>query len=438
MDTVRETAELLDQIRLGEDSRFEFKRVEFNGDKITGPNTDSLCQEIAAFANARGGSLILGVDDKTREIHGIPIEHLDRVGGWIENLVRDRIVPEPTFYQRKLELPTASGEMRAVLVIDIPRSLYVHDAPGGYFRRQGSSKHKIPPNELLRLLQSRQRAGTLGFDESPVIDCALKDLSPDLYERFLGRTDEHVDIRMRKLKLLVRDDDGNEWASVAGCLMATGHPVQWLKHAYVQCVHYIGSERLAQEQRDAQDIEGPLDAQAIDAAAFVLRHMKVGARTRLGRVDIPEYDADAVFEAIVNALAHRDYSIAGAPVQVHLFVDRLEITSPGALPNSQSVDSIALRTATRNELLTNLLARCPVTLQGVGRARVMEKRGEGVPQILNRSERLSGHRPRYELLGENALRVTLQAADPATSPLAQDPFSGAINGAPLNSRPLNG
>jgi ATP-dependent DNA helicase RecG len=123
---------------------------------------------------------------------------------------------------------------------------------------------------------------------------------------------------------------------------------------------------------------------------------------------------------------------------VHLFVDRLEITSPGALPNSQSVDSIALRTATRNELLTNLLARCPVTLQGVGRARVMEKRGEGVPQILNRSERLSGHRPRYELLGENALRVTLQAADPATSPLAQDPFSGAINGAPLNSRPLNG
>ena len=107
-------------------------------------------------------------------------------------------------------------------------------------------------------------------------------------------------------------------------------------------------------------------------------------------------------------------------MQVHLFADRLEITSPGALPNSQSVDSIALRTATRNELLTNLLARCPVKLDGVARARVMEQRGEGVPQILSRSERLSGRRPKFELLGENALRVTLYAADPQTSPLVRE------------------
>ena len=169
-----------------------------------------------------------------------------------------------------------------------------------------------------------------------------------------------------------------------------------------------------------------------EATAFVLRGMRTAARKQLGRVDVPQFDPEAVFEAIANAAAHRDYSISGASVQVHWFADRLEITSPGGLPNSQSVDSIALRTATRNELLTNLLARCPVDLESVRRGRVMEKRGEGVPQILGRSERLSGRRPKFELLGENALRVTLYAADPETSPFA----TGGFNMRPLNTGPL--
>lgn len=432
MSAANQLAELLDQIRLGEDSRVEFKRVDIDGGTIKGPNTESLCQEIAAFANAMGGRLILGVDDKSRDVVGIELDQLDRVGQWIENMVRDRIAPEPTIYPRRMLLPDRSGIERAVLVVDVPRSLFVHEAPGGYFRRQGSAKHRIPPNELLRLMQSRQRAGTLGFDEMPVLRCTLADLAPDLYGRFIGATDEPAEIRLRKLKILVVGEPGEEWCSVAGALMATHRPDTWLPTAYLQCVHYGGTDRTAQEQVNAQDIHGPLDQQIIEAVAFVLRGMHVAARKQLGRIDIPQFDSEAVFEAIANAAAHRDYSISGAPAQVHLFADRLEITSPGALPNSQSIDSIALRTATRNELLTNLLARCPVGLDGIARSRMMEKRGEGVPQIVDRSLRLSGRRPTFELLGENALRVTLYAADPDTSPLAQE-----LGASPLNRRPLN-
>lgn len=432
MNNPRELAELLEQIRLGEDSRVEFKRIVLEDGKVKAPHGESLCQEIAAFANTIGGRLILGVDDKTRDVLGIDLEALDIVGTWVETSVQGRIDPVPIIYLRRVAVPDRGGTEHSVLVVDVPRSLFVHAAPGGYFRRQGSSKVAIPPNELLRLMQSRQRAGTLGFDETPVIGCAQENLSAELYRPFLGSTDEPAEIRLRKLKLLVTGEPGEEWASVAGVLMATPAPSEWLGHAYVQCVHYAGTEKSAQEQLDAQDVHGPLDQQIREATAFVLRGMRTAARKQLGRIDIPQFDSEAVFEAIVNAAAHRDYSISGASVQVHLFADRLEVTSPGALPNSQSVDSIALRTATRNELLTNLLARCPVDLDSVARGRVMEKRGEGVPQIISRSERISGRRPRFELLGENALRVTLYAADPETSPLT----AGGIGMRPLNTGPI--
>lgn len=419
MSTSRELADLLAQIRLGEDSRVEFKRILIEDGRVRGPNAESLCQEIAAFANTIGGRLILGVDDKSREVLGIELNDLDTVGTWVETNVQGRIDPVPVIYLRRMAVPDRSGVERNVLVVDIPKSLFVHAVNGAYFRRQGSSKVAMPPNELLRLMQSRQRAGPLGFDEMPVLGCRLSDLSPELYARFLGNTEEPAELRLRKLKLLVDGEPGEEWASVAGCLMATADPREWLSHAYVQCVRYLGEERNAEQQHDAADLSGPLDQQINAATAFVLRNMHVGARKNLGRVDVPQFDAQAVFEAIANAVAHRDYSIAGAPVQVHQFADRLEITSPGALPNSQSVESIALRTATRNELLTNLLARAAATVEAVGRARVMEKRGEGVPLIRARSLELSGREPRFEMLGDNALRVTLFAADPQTSPLVR-------------------
>lgn len=84
MSNSRELGDLLEQIRLGEDSQLEFKRVVFENDKIKGPNGDSLSQEIAAFANAIGGRLILGVDDKTRDVVGIPLDRLDAVSIWLE------------------------------------------------------------------------------------------------------------------------------------------------------------------------------------------------------------------------------------------------------------------------------------------------------------------------------------------------------------------
>ncbi len=414
MSTSREVSELLARLRLGEDSALELKAVVLAGAKVKGPASDSIADEIASLANSIGGDLILGVDDKSRDVQGIPLEALDRVEQWLANLVEDTIDPPPTLHIRRIELPIQAGkhagELRPVLWVTVPRSLFVHRSPGGYLHRIGSTKRKLSTEQLSRLMQQRNRAGLVWFDELPVVGCTLGQLSPALWRRFVGGGFDAEDVQLRKMKVLTADD-GNTVASVAGCLMCAEQPTQWLRSAYVQCVRYLGTERTADQQHDAQDCDGPLDAQIIDATRFVLRNMHIGARKLLGREDFPQYSTRAVFEAIANAVAHRDYSMHGNLIRVHQFADRLEIDTPGALANSQTIDTLAYKQATRNELIVSLLARSPVEIPDVMRRTVMDKRGEGVPLLLAESEQLSGRRPVFQMIGNEMLRLTLFAAE---------------------------
>ena len=119
----------------------------------------------------------------------------------------------------------------------------------------------------------------------------------------------------------------------------------------------------------------------------------------------------AVFEAIVNAVVHRDYSKSGSKIRLFMFTDRLELYSPGALANTVTIDKLRYSQATRNELLSRLLSE--ITLDDIGnqvkRRHFLERRGEGVGIILNESEQLSGQIPVYELFNEE-LCLTIFAA----------------------------
>ena len=145
---------------------------------------------------------------------------------------------------------------------------------------------------------------------------------------------------------------------------------------------------------------------------FLKRNQKVAAVKQPHRIETPQFSERAVFEAIVNAAAHRDYSIHGSKIRFFMFDDRLEIYSPGALPNTVTVESLPLRQATRNELLTSLLAECPVSdsCGAVERTSYMEKRGDGVPIIMRESERLSGRKPEYRLIDDSELLLTIYSA----------------------------
>ncbi len=142
--------------------------------------------------------------------------------------------------------------------------------------------------------------------------------------------------------------------------------------------------------------------------------MRVGASKTVGRHDVPQYDVTAVFEAVVNAVAHRDYSMYGSKIRLRLFSNRLEIYVPGALANTMTLDSLEQRQSSRNETIASLLAKCPVpsSISGLEttRSTLMDRRGEGVSIILERSERLSGRRPVYELPDQSELKLTILAA----------------------------
>ncbi|MBS2132358.1 putative DNA binding domain-containing protein (plasmid) [Burkholderia thailandensis] len=412
-------ADLLEKIRLGEDSFLELKEVRFAGDRVTAPHRDSLADELAAFANGRGGVCILGVDD-ARDVVGIPLERLDLVEDFVRQLCMDTINPPIVPVIERLTLPSSTGEQLPVLKIDVSGSLFVHRSPGGYLHRVGSAKREMAPDFLARLFQQRSQARIIRFDEQPVPGAVLDDLTAELWQRFASaRVQDSREVLLDKLAMARQDADGTIRPTVAGVLMASTDPRRWLPNAFIQAVAYRGTEVLprgdAAYQLDAQDITGPLDAQVLAACHFVKKNMRVFASKQEGRHDRPQYDMTAVFEALVNAVAHRDYSIHGAKIRLRLFADRLELYSPGAIPNTMTVESLPYRQAARNEAITSLLAKCTVPDSErdlSGRTAMMDKRGEGVQIILDSSERLSGKHPVFNLVDESELLLVIPAAAP--------------------------
>ena len=392
--------ELIEKIYLGEDSTIEFKREL--------PSRDDLADEIAAFANASGGVILIGVDDDS-DIVGMDRQGLDSTEKTVVEICRDTIDPMVPIVTEKLRI-----DDKNLLKIEVPRSLFVHQSSGRYFIRQGSSKRRMPAEQLARLLQSRSQARIISFDEQFVPNTYKDTLKETLYQRFIteGATErEKIEDLLLKRRLLVKE--GQEYrASVAGVLMCHDRPDDYLYNSFIQAVCYSGKEKDANYQIDAKDFKGPLDQQIVDTFKFVERYNQVSARKEIGRTDRPQYSMRAVFEAVVNAVVHRDYSKAGSKIRLFMFTDRLELYSPGALANTLTVDDLRYNQATRNELLARLLSETTLSDDmgaQVGRRHFLERRGEGVGIILNESEMLSDKTPVYELFGEE-LCLTIFAA----------------------------
>ena len=399
-------ADLARRIRLGEDSSLEFKAVTVAGPKVREPARRDFADELAAMANGRGGTLVLGVDDKTRRVDGLRLEDLGVVETWVREICNDLIKPSLDADIFKRELADADGRPVVVVRVDVQRSLVVHESPGGYFRRIGSSKRKMPPDVLARHFQERAYSRLIRFDETPVPGTSPADLQYALAGRFV-REEPDLDT-LRKLRVLDDDADGKTCLTVAGALMCTPDPGRWLPHAHVQAVSYATERTDADYQTDARDIGGPLDEQVGEALHFVRRNMLVRATKTMARSETPQFSERAVFEALVNAVAHRDYSMLGARIRLHMFSDRLELYVPGSLTNTLTPDSLHLRQSSRNELVVSLLARCPAP-SGVGRTRLMDRRGDGVPIIRDECTRLSGLLPEYSMVDDSELRLVMSA-----------------------------
>ncbi len=248
----------------------------------------------------------------------------------------------------------------------------------------------------------------------------MADLDETLWRRFATpHSDDAPELFLSKLGMATQDEEGVWRPTVAGLLMACRNPEEFMSTAFIQAVAYRGtsvaSPGVSPYQLDARDLTGSLDEQIMDACHFVRKNMRMAARKSGmgGRQDLPQYDMAAVFEAVTNAVAHRDYSVTGSKVRLRVFADRLELHAPGMLANGMTTESLPFRQAARNETVASLLARCRIEREDLidHRTHIMDKRGEGVPLILSRSEALSGRLPEYRLIGEMELMLTIWAAE---------------------------
>lgn len=416
------------QLALGEDSLVEFKEVAFADTRISAPDRKVIADELAAFGNTIGGTLIFSVSD-AGEVRSMDRHQMDALEAFVFEICSDSIRPPLAFVTQRLALPDGSS----VLVVEVEQSALVHKSPAGYLSRQGSSKRELSSEALQRLFQQRGRSGLLGPDEAIVAGTGTNTLDVNLADRFLSsRATEPTTIQLTKLGLVREDDNGVTRATVAGALLCTERPDEYVDGAIIEAVRYRGTVLGSASQHDSMSITGPLDRQIRAAVNFVRLNTHLAARKAPGRVETPQFSPRAVFEAIVNAVVHRDYSIENAKIRLFIFDDRLELYSPGALPNTLPIEAMRNRQATRNETLASVLRTLAVgDIDGAGdRQYFLEQRGEGVPIIYEQTRELTGRDPEYELVGGAELRLTIPSARPPVAGI-EGQVSVSAAGGPL-------
>ena len=398
------------QVRLGEDSALEFKEVPVKGGRVPSSMRNAIADELAAFANSPGGRLVFGVTDR-REVKPLSPAELDAVDRFVTELCNDSIKPPLDVSVHRVAALNEPG--RGVLVVDVAQGKTVHQSPGGCFRRRGSSKRLMEPAEIRRLSQLRGQSDAESTDTQVVAETAVGSMDPELWRRYASsRAGDPPETALSKLKFAKEDANGVLRATVGGVLLGSRDPREWLPNAFIQAVCYRGDRPDGNQQLDAMDIAGPLDQQIRDAVRFVARNRRVAARKEPARRDVPQYSERAVFEALVNAVVHRDYAVAGSKIRLFMFGDRLELHSPGGLGNSMTVEDMRISQFTRNELLASRLGQCPVgEVAGAGgRQYFIERRGEGIGVIEDETFALAGRKPVFELVGERELKLVLPAA----------------------------
>ena len=357
-------AELLDLLRNGEDSTVEFKRDDVR-------NHD-LAKELVAFLNLEGGIVLLGVEDDG-SVSGTT---RDRLEEWVVELCRTKIEPPvvPTLSWAREAEP--DRDVLAVRVSAGPDKPYarVHGNRRTYYIRVGGTSREASREELERMYQA---SGRLRYGLKPAPGAGLDALDlrrlRDYLTRVLGGDAPAADdwagweMLLRNLELMT-ESAGARVATVDGLLLFGKAPERYLPQSGVRAVCYPGAEPDYAARAD-EDLRGPLaplgtaDGSIVESGLvdrawdFVRRNTAPTARLEgARRIDGWEYPKSVVREALVNALVHRDYGIAGTDVMLAIYADRLEIQSPGRLPNTVTVESMkaGMRYA-RNQALVNVM-----------------------------------------------------------------------------------
>jgi ATP-dependent DNA helicase RecG len=346
-----EAIEIIELIGRGEDSRTQFKQT------ITSP--ESVAGDLVAFSNSKGGRIVIGVNDRGAVV-GLSSDDIRRINQLVSNAATDRVRPSvnPT-----TENVPVGGLLVMVVTVQEGISKPYADNNGVFWVKSGADKRRVTSREeVQRMLQS---ADLIHADELPIEgtttgDIDLKHFS-GFFEKLHGEPlDKALDrdglslVRLLNNLGLAREAT----LSFAGLMIFGRNPQRHRPAFVVKAVAFVGNDPAGDKYRDSQDIEGCLRDLHKQTMSFLTRNLRrlqgeKGVNTE-GDLEVP---LAALEELVVNMLLHRDYFIS-APWRVMLFDDRIELISPGALPNNLTIENIRNGVSViRNPLLASFATK---------------------------------------------------------------------------------
>jgi len=324
-----ETLELLEILNRGEDSRHQFK------ENFT--NANALAAEMVAMANAQGGRIFVGVNDDG-DIVGLKPEDIGRLNQLVSNAASQCVKPPVNPLTENV-----ATDQGLVMVATLPEGLnkpYM-DNQGRIWVKSGADKRQVTSREEMQRMF--QASGLVYADELPVPGVTLADLDMDAFRRYYEKRyeqnldDLEIDLRTLLENLgLRRGEDIN----LAGLLLFGGNPQQFRPAFVTRAIVYPGEVIDEERYLDSEEITGNIAEMYEGMFAFVQRNLhRIQGSAGInepGTIEIPRI---ALEELLVNALVHRDYFIS-APIRLFIFRDRIELISPGHLPNHLTPEQV--------------------------------------------------------------------------------------------------
>ena len=372
----------------------ESKNVEY---KVTLPDkSEKYMKTIVAFANTQGGKLVVGIDDKTHEIVGVENEILFQVMDGIANAVSDSCMPQII---PDIEPQTVDG--KTVIVVSVEagknRPYYLKSKGkenGTYIRVAGTSRQAFP--EKIRELE--MEGARISWDELTCVGYSVSDeaterLCQDIenFRKKAGMTEHSVKKEQLINWKILKQSEGQVMATNAYALLTS----DYFPFSKTQCAVFKGTDRAV--FLDKREFTGPIYAQIESAVDFVLRNIRLGARIDgLVRKEKYELPLEAIREMIINAHCHRNL-LDESCIQVAVYDDRLEVTSPGGLYNGLTYEEVMNgHSKIRNKAIANIFSQMGL----------VEAWGSGIKRILNAAKEYGLLEPKFQEF-DNMFRVEL-------------------------------
>ena len=361
--------ELFDIINTGETSKVQFK------EKM--PHSDSIAGEMIAMSNSMGGMIFFGVKDKTGDISGLTYDDIQQYSNTISNIATNNIIPGVYVTTEVVSIDNHGGKKVLVVYVDEGINKPYKNKNGSVFVKQGPDKRRVTDNaEMIRLYQG----GThLLADEMEVFDTSINDINEDKFRDFFYK-EFCKSIREKglsfeqalKAKRVLRNDK----LTLAGLLFFGKAPQRFKPAFCIKSVSFFGNKISGKNYRNKpDDLTGTLPDLFEKGMDFFLNNLKYSQQGQsFNSPGILEIAKIALEELLINALVHRDY-FKNAPIRLIIFDNRIEIISPGKLPNSLTVEEIKYgNPVIRNNLLVTFSQKTmPFSGLGSGIMRALDE-----------------------------------------------------------------